>query len=65
MNTSNQEVLLGQLEKGEKFRLCGDSLTVLENGGTRYVLCQRKSEVIHIDAETLVDQIITSDSIPS
>jgi len=50
-----EEVLLEQLEDGEVFLMNGEKLTVLENRGTRYVLCQRREEVIHIPANAVVE----------
>jgi hypothetical protein len=55
MEQSMEEVLLEQLEDGETFLMNGEKLTVLENKGTRYVLCQRREEVIHIPADAVVE----------
>jgi len=52
-----EEIELENLESGEKFRFGGEVMTVLENQGTRYVLCQRGSEVIHLSHDYLVQPI--------
>ena len=53
----DEPVTLGQLEPGESFRLDGDKYVVVENQGTRYVLCQRNKEVVHLEQNYIVDPI--------
>jgi hypothetical protein len=57
MDKSMEEIELENLEAGEKFRFGGEVMTVLENQGTRYVLCERGSEVIHLSHDYLVQPI--------
>lgn len=49
---------VGQMMPGEKFLLMGREYTVLENQGTRYVLCQHGKDVENLLSYLVIDEFV-------